>query len=276
MEVPSSGNCPPRTKLRLRETVRQTRGLALPTSQRGRPSSPTGSTSPALRPADTTTLAPAGLAPDPPTGTHCAGAELAHAPRTRRRGPRPLPSVAPPPAPAGRSGSRGSVTWSIESKQRGAAGGQARRRRPQRRHLSGSSSGLPAEPWSRPLSCPPRRLLYGRVSVFPSCGRFPAHLALAPVFPGAPQAPLGDCGGRGRAGCVWGAAVPRAGRLATARGEACCCRAYFLRRRARQTTCNLALSAGNQSRGLAGKWTVAPGGSIFRVRQSTRVEARRE
>ena len=37
--------------------------------------------------------------------------------------------------------------------------------------------------------------------------------------------------------------------------------------------CNLAFSAGNQSRGLAGKWTVAPGGFIFRARQSIRVEA---
>lgn len=63
--------------------------------------------------------------------------------------------------------------------------------------------GFSAEPWSRPLSCPPRRLLYGRVSVFPSYGRLPAHLALTRVFSGAPQA-LGDCGGCGRAGLLFG------------------------------------------------------------------------
>lgn len=86
-----------------------------------------------------------------------------------------------------------------------------------------------------------------------------------------PQA-LADCGGCGRAGLLLGLRGSPAGLAGdSASGETSCCRACVPRRRER--FCNLVFSAGNQSPGLAGKWTVAPGGFIFRVRQSTWVEA---
>lgn len=56
-------------------------------------------------------------------------------------------------------------------------------RKPEARSSSRSvpeaPGGLSAEPWSRPPSSPPRRLLSGRVSVSPS-----VHLPLTPFFPG--------------------------------------------------------------------------------------------
>lgn len=73
-------------------------------------------------------------------------------------------------------------------------------------------------------------------------------------------------------GCFSGSVVPRPGWLATVHGRSPLLLSLRSRRRARQRACDLA-SAGDQSSGLAGKWTVAPGGLIFRVRESSRVGA---
>lgn len=124
---------------------------------------------------------------------------------------------------------------------------------PSGRSLPEASGGLSAEPWSWPPSSPPRRLLSGRVSVSPSTTAVCRPTLPSPCFfLGTPQA-LGDCGGCGRAGLTSRARwfSGRAGDRAP--GEARCCRALVSRRRVRQSACNLALSAGNQSRGLAGK-----------------------
>lgn len=118
---------------------------------------------------------------------------------------------------------------------------KTRGRKPVARSSSGDPStcsfpeapgGFSAEPLSRPLSCPPRRLLYGRVSVFPSYGRLPAHLPSPRFFLGLLRL-SGIAAAAAERGCSLGSAVTRLGCLATARGEACCCLAYFLRRRAR-------------------------------------------
>lgn len=71
--------------------------------------------------------------------------------------------------------------------------------------------------------------------------------------------------------CFSGSVVPRPGSLATLHPEKPA--AAETASPGEETACNLVFFAGNQSPGLAGKWTVAPGGFIFRVRQSTRVEA---
>lgn len=135
------------------------------------------------------------------------------------------------------------------------------------RSVPEAPGGLSAEPRSRPPSSPPRRLLSGRVSVSSL-----VHLPLTPFFfwRGGPQA-LADCGGCGREGLLLGLGGSPAG-LATASGEPRCCRAPSPGD-VRGRVCYLAFSAGNRSRGLAGKSTVAPAGFIFRARQLTRVEA---
>lgn len=90
---------------------------------------------------------------------------------------------------------------------------------PGSRRVPEAPGGLSAEPWSRPPSSPPRRLLSGRVSVSPS-----PTAVRRPTFPsprfflGVPQA-LGDCGGCGRAGLLLGSVVPRPGWRLCPRGS---------------------------------------------------------
>lgn len=131
--------------------------------------------------------------------------------------------------------------------------------------------GLSAEPWSWPPFSPPRRLLSGRVSVShlppPLAGPPSLHPRFSRRFLGLSRTAVAAV----ERGCFSGSVVPRPNWLVTLHREKPA--ATEPASPSEEEACDLAFSAGNQSSGLAGKWTVSPGGFIFRVRQSTWVEA---
>lgn len=121
------------------------------------------------------------------------------------------------------------------------------------RSVPEASGGLSAEPWSRPPSSPPRRLLSGRVSVSPFTTAVCQPTLPSPCFflgllrlreTAAAAAEQGWLLGLGGSPVGLGTVHPEKPAVAEPAPPW---------RRARQRACNLALSAGNQSRGLAGK-----------------------